>query len=204
MVQRILSLVHPEIIIATGVVTSPNYPGMYPDNLEKTQTIQVEQGWILALEFTEFDMSTYGDTAYNVENHGFGCPYDHLTITDGDGTTLLERSCGPDFNFQGTIVIGDQTVNSSLPPIAFSRSNVVKIFFRSDEIGAQGKRTRKGWSVTWSALPGKGDYPLRKTVKSVKNSHLAGPPPPPGGFWEHPVHNKKLCSILHFRVFRLL
>ena len=125
---------------------------MYPDNLEKTQTVQVELGSRLALEFIEFDMSTYGDTAYNIEEYGFGCPYDHLTITDGDGTTLLERSCGPDVNFKGTLVIGDQTVNSILPPKVLSRSNVVKIFFRSDEIGAKGRRTRKGWSVKWRAV----------------------------------------------------
>ena len=126
---------------------------MYPDNLEKTQTIQVEQGSRLALEFTEFDMSTYGiDTAHHIEKYGSGCPYDHLTITDGDGTTLLERSCGPDVNFKGTLVIGDQTVNSSLPPNVLSRSNVVKIFFRSDETGASGRRTRKGWSVKWRAV----------------------------------------------------
>ena len=125
---------------------------MYPDNLEKTQTVQVELGRRLALEFIEFDMSTYGDTAYNIEEYGSGCPNDHLTITDGDGTTLLERSCGPDVNFKGTLVIGDQTVKSTLPPKVLSRSNVVKIFFRSDEIGAKGRRTRKGWSVKWSAV----------------------------------------------------
>ena len=125
---------------------------MYPDNLEKTQTIQVKEGQKLLLEFTEFDMSTYGQTSYNIANHGHGCPYDHLTITDGDGTIIMERSCGPDHNYRGILVIGNQEINATLPPNVWSRSNVVKIFFRTDETGAITYRTRKGWSINWSAI----------------------------------------------------
>ena len=106
------------ILLATGEVTSPNYPDNYPNNLEKIETIQVEQGLILSLQFTAFD----------IESHST-CDYDHLTITDGDGTTLMEKSCG-----------------TTLPADITSTSNIVKLVFRTD-----GDVTRSGWSVSWSA-----------------------------------------------------
>ena len=103
------------------MVTSPNYPGNYPSSLEKTETIQVEEGLILSLKFTAFDIE-YDST----------CRYDHLTITDGDGTTLMEKSCG-----------------SSLPSDIRSTSNIVKLVFITD---GSIRGTRTGWSVSWSAV----------------------------------------------------
>ena len=107
------------ILLATGNVTSPNYPDNYPNNLEKIETIQVEQGLILSLQFTAFDIEA--DST---------CDYDHLTITDGDGTTLMEKSCG-----------------TTLPADITSTSNIVKLVFSTD-----GSQTRPGWSVSWSAV----------------------------------------------------
>jgi len=104
-----------------GVVTSPNYPNNYPNYLEKTEKIEVEQGLIVSLEFTAFDIE-FGNT----------CQYDHLTITDGDGTTLMEKSCGS---------------SSSLPDAITSTSNIVKLIFSTDSSFAM-----TGWSVSWSAV----------------------------------------------------
>ena len=78
-------------LLSTGIVTSPDYPDNYPYNLKQTQAIQVKQGQILSLEFTSFDIE-----------YDSNCTYDHLTIMDGDGTTLMEKSCGSD----GNLVIG--------------------------------------------------------------------------------------------------
>ena len=100
-------------------MTSPNYPNNYPKNLAKTETIKAELGLILSLEFT----------AFNIEPSPT-CGYDHLTITDGDGKILMEKSCG-----------------SILPADITSRSNVVKIFFKTDRSG-----TRTGWSLNWAAV----------------------------------------------------
>ena len=108
-----------QIHFATGVVTSPNYPDAYPNNLEKTETIQVEEGLIISLQFTAFD----------IESHST-CRYDHLTITDGDGTPLMEKSCG-----------------STIPADIRSTSNIVKLVFITDNTGR-----RTGWSVSWSAV----------------------------------------------------
>ena len=46
--------------LSAGVVTSPNYPRNYPDDLEKTERVEVEQGMVLSLEFTAFDIELDG------------------------------------------------------------------------------------------------------------------------------------------------
>ena len=121
-------------LLATGVVTSPNYPGNYPANLNKTETIEVEEGMVLSLEFT----------AFNIEHEQPStCQYDHLTITDGDGTTLMEKSCGSD----GYLVIGESERAGYLPPKVWSRSNKVNLVFITDH-----NEAKTGWSVSWSAV----------------------------------------------------
>ena len=75
-----------------GVVTSPNYPDKYPNDLQNTTTIGVEKGMIIALKFT----------AFNVERGDDSCPYDHLTIEDGDGSTLMEKTKFYQRLFSGT------------------------------------------------------------------------------------------------------
>ena len=116
---------------ATGVVTSPNHPGNYPHNLNKTEIIEVESGKILRLEFTHFAVWSCGN--FNT------CPCDFVKITDGDGTTLMDNSCGyssdPSYHLY------------FLPPIITTRSNKVEIFFHTDEINS-----KTGWSISWSAV----------------------------------------------------
>ena len=101
------------------MVTSPNYPGNFPNYLEKTETIKVEEGLIISLQFTAFDI-----------HRPFSYCYDHLTITDGDGTTLMEKSCG-----------------STIPADIRSTSNIVNLVFITSSVN-----TRTGWSVSWSAV----------------------------------------------------
>ena len=93
----------------TGALTSPNFPGDYPNNFDKTQRIQVDQGLVVFLEFT----------AFNVE-YSSTCGYDHLTIVDGDGTILMEKKCG-----------------TILPPDITSRSAMVEVKFHTDGTGAR-------------------------------------------------------------------
>ena len=120
----------------TGIVKSPNYPKNYPNNLHKTETIQVEDGLILSLQFTAFDIEVQYDLSINgMDYSSFTCPYDHLTITDGDGTILMERRCGL----------------SSLLPAITSKSNAINLVFSTN-----GVNTENGWSVSWIAVtPGK-------------------------------------------------
>ena len=106
----------PPGVTAEGVLSSPNYPGKYPNNHKKTKTIQGGPGTVLVLEFTAFD----------VESHA-SCRFDYLKIRDGDGTTLMGKTCG-----------------SSLPAKIISNTNIVKLDFKTN---AKGKWT--GWSVSW-------------------------------------------------------
>merc|ERR1711971_172947 len=64
-----------------GVVTSPNYPRSYPNNLMKMEKIRVDEGMVLTLQFT----------AFNTEQ----C-CDKLTIRDENGKTLMESRGGDD------------------------------------------------------------------------------------------------------------
>ena len=73
----------------------------------------------MSLQFTAFDIY-YHST----------CDYDHLTIMDGDGTTLMEKSCG-----------------SSLPADVTTRTNIVKLVFSTDH-----RSQETGWSVHWTAV----------------------------------------------------
>ena len=103
----------------TGVLTSPNHPEGYPPNLQKTQTIKVKEGMVVSLRFTAFALAGPG-----------AGPGDYLSITDGDGTTLMPRK-----------------TDYSLPADIISRTNLVKLLFTTDE-----EHPRNGWSVTWSAV----------------------------------------------------
>ena len=145
-------LFHLETLHAAGVVTSPNFPGRYPSNLERTETVKVERGLILSLQFTAFD----------IYYCAIVCLCDHLTIMDGDGTILMGKSCGP--NIGSNIVIGGNVMESSLPTAIISTSNIVNLMFSSD-----GGHTWPGWSLSWSAVtPGE-----RQTSDATK---APGPP----------------------------
>ena len=111
-----------QILFSTGVVTSPNYPGSYGNNLDTTDTIKVEEGQVISLHFDAFELNDYDDCD----------DYDHLTITNGDGKTLMEKTCG--INLPGDLI---------------SNSNIVNLeFFTDDYYDAEGA----GWSVSWSAV----------------------------------------------------
>ena len=81
--------------------------------------IQAEEGFVIFLHFLAFDIDFHTE-----------CRWDHLTITDGDGTTLMEKNCG-----------------SSLPGNITSVSNIVKLHFSTNNYGDG----NSGWSVSWSA-----------------------------------------------------
>ena len=118
--------------ITRGVISSPNHPDDYPHNIDKTEQVVVETGKILRLEFTAFDVDSFGDITT--------CPADFVRITDGDGTTLMDNSCG----------YSDLDPSSSYffqPPIITSFTNTVEIHFHTnDEVAKQ------GWSLDWTTL----------------------------------------------------
>ena len=79
---------------------------------------------VIFIEFTEFNIE-----AWRFGGHVY-CHYDYLTIEDGDGTVLMEKSCG-----------------NSLPANILSKTNVVKLRFKTDD-----SEVRRGWRFMWSAV----------------------------------------------------
>ena len=136
-------------VLFTGVVTSPNFPNDYPHNLEESYTIEVEQGQVLLLAFTVFNIDSTNDMTWSaLDYHGndylekVTCPSDHLTITDSDGIILMEESCG-----------------HILPDRITSRTNKVNLTFHTDDRDVEPSfnsnryiSKRAGWSIIWTAL----------------------------------------------------
>ena len=102
-----------------NLVTSPGYPSNYPDKQDKTFPIKVAAGQVIEILFTDF----------NLERHK-SCDYDYVTVLDGDGSTLLAKTCGT--NKPGKIT---------------SKTNVAIIKFKSDA-----NVNKKGFRVEWKAV----------------------------------------------------
>ena len=116
----------------TGVVTSPNYPGYYPNSLETTQTIQVKSGRVLRLKFTFFAVQVCD----NIDT----CSCDYVKITDGNENILMDKRCGfssgtapPSIRF--------------LPPFIWTRNSKVNILFSTDS-----SMKSPGWSLNWDTV----------------------------------------------------
>ena len=99
--------------------------------------IEVEEGLVVALRFgSNWDIT---------DCYSPSCPCDHLIIRDGDGTTLVEKTCG-----------------TRPPRSVTSKTNRVEIYFETIF-------STSVWRLTWSAeTPGEKatpDYP--PTVSAV-------------------------------------
>ena len=98
----------------------------------------MQRGMILSLEFNAFDID------FDPVLCDLNCNCDHLTITDGDGTILMGKSCGSSSN--GSAIFEGRLIGSSLPPTIVTRTNRISIAFKTGSLGS-----RSGWSITWSA-----------------------------------------------------
>ena len=117
------------MIITPDVITSPPNP----KNVDRTEHVVVDAGKILRLEFTRFDVGHI--VTVNIET----CLTDFVRITDGDGTTLMDNSCG----------YSDRDPSDShyfQPPFITTKTNKVEIYFHTND-GA-----RPGWSLRWTAV----------------------------------------------------
>ena len=129
------------VILTTGEVTSKNYLNNYPNSIDTTETIEVNEGLVVAITFSAFDVD-YHST----------CSYDYLTIKDGDGTTLMGKKCG------SSLVDPSHDTYALLPVNLTSKSNIVKLHFSTSYSG-----TKTGWSANWIAvMPGEYPHPLSK------------------------------------------
>ena len=113
----------------------------------------MEQGLVVSLQLTALDIS-YGSVISNNNANQKMCS-DHLEIIDGDGTTLMRKSCGSlkeGVILEASSAMGmwNQQNDSTLPIVKTSRSNIVSLVF-SAMSGAMGMGLT-GWSVSWSAV----------------------------------------------------
>ena len=84
-------------------------------------------------------------TAFDVQSES-SCSFDYVTIKNGDGTTLMEKTCGPNY-YTGEFYTGGQNIGSSLPAALTSTSNTVEIYFHTDS-----SSSKSGWRLTWRAV----------------------------------------------------
>ena len=141
-------------MLFTGVVSSPNFPEFYPPNMAKTETIQVESGKVLRLDFTSFAV-----------HHCTNCDCDHVKITDGDGTTLMDKSCGYSTS-------SPTSSSYFVPPVIVSNTNTVEIFFHTDT-----RTAKSGWSLRWTAVtPGPKTLPATIHYTCTVECFILRPP----------------------------
>nr|P42674.1 RecName: Full=Blastula protease 10; Flags: Precursor [Paracentrotus lividus]CAA39673.1 blastula protease-10 [Paracentrotus lividus] len=88
----------------TGVITSPNWPGRYEDNMACVYQIEGPPGSTIELTFTEM----------NIENHA-ACRYDAVEVRKDDINSDGEKFCG-----------------NTLPAVQISSGNQMLISFTSD------------------------------------------------------------------------
>merc|ERR1712198_827952 len=103
----------------SGSIQSDNYPNNYPVNQDKTYEISVAAGKKIKMTFAAFSLE-----------EAWGCGWDYLAIEDGNGSTLLKKSCG-----------------SVKPATIPSKTNKVKVVFHSDY-----SVTSTGFKINWVAV----------------------------------------------------
>ncbi|XP_005657166.1 mannan-binding lectin serine protease 1 isoform X1 [Sus scrofa] len=92
----------------TGVITSPDYPSPYPKSSECLYTIELEEGFMVSLQFEDI---------FDIEDHPeVSCPYDYIKIKAGP--KLLGPFCG-----------------EKAPEPINTQSHSIQIQFRSDNSG---------------------------------------------------------------------
>lgn len=92
----------------TGTITSPDYPNPYPKSSECSYTIDLEEGFMVSLQFEDI---------FDIEDHPeVPCPYDYIKIKAG--SKVWGPFCG----------------EKSPEPIS-TQTHSVQILFRSDNSG---------------------------------------------------------------------
>ena len=77
-------------------------------------------------------------TAFDLQPSSSGYCHDSVTVIDGDGTILMEKTCGS-INYVSDIGQGMAAIRST--------SNAVRLHFSTDI-----DRTESGWSISWIAI----------------------------------------------------
>ena len=131
----------PESLLPTsGVLTSPNYPADYPNDLHERKTIQVAKGNVISIHFTDFEVDP---SSFNP---------DYLLITDGDGSWLghfggghyMKNGKGGEREIFYEDYDSYMKTGINISDIT-SVTETVYVLFHTDWINAG-----KGWRLEWS------------------------------------------------------
>ena len=101
------------------VIMSQNYPSNYRANQDKDYLITVEDGKLVSLWLTSFMLESHSQ-----------CAYDWIQVIDGDGSVLLDKTCG-----------------DSKPPTLTSKTKSITVKFHSDR-----SRQRSGFRAEYEAV----------------------------------------------------
>ena len=128
---------------ASGVVTSPDYPMMYPSNQDCVWVISMTSDTQVRLKFDYFDLED-----------DLNCVYDYLLIRDGPNadSPVIGRFCG------GATYISEQFLYSS--------GRDVRIEFHSDISGSKG-----GFRLSWDSILKATTKPALITTPTVLGKH---------------------------------
>jgi len=109
-----------------GIMTSDNFPNPYPNDTERIYRFNAEDSQVIRFTFLDFDLES--------NMHSINGCYDWLMVKDGDGTILLDKTCG-----------------SKIPATIQSNSNTAEITFFSDSWVSG-----KGFRIQWEYKKSKG------------------------------------------------
>ena len=128
------------------------------DNLGETEMVAVESEKILKLVFTHFEVTTCGSSA---------CPCDYVKITDRDGTSLMDKSCG--FSSLPTT-----DLHYFKPPIIATKTNSVEILFHIFSFNAPIFGRSYGWRASWIAVTPGGSYVTVQLSRRCPEQQISG------------------------------
>ena len=131
------------ITAANGVITSPEYPMMYPSNQHCIWLLSMADDSLVRLTFDYFDLED-----------NLNCAYDYLLIRDGADadSPVIGRFCGPSTH------IPEEFLQSS--------SKDLRIEFRSDATGSKG-----GFRLSWNTMLKRTTEPALVTTPTTFGRH---------------------------------
>ena len=112
-----------EVLTPGTVITSPNYPNSYANNLDCEMTIRFSESTRVLIEF---------DPTFEIEYSSYGCSYDYLEVYDGPSTD--------------SPIGGSKICGSSAPAPIQSTGDSMKLIFHTDS-----SETKTGFKITASA-----------------------------------------------------